>query len=101
MRCTHLTSAVFQGNAPKTLKGVFRGTASGFTVYYTAGATGFTSPTWTDSAGDSYPASSNPPPTVATAQVAASAPMPKPADTIPAIAAQPNGGGSNSGPATS
>jgi hypothetical protein len=35
---------------------VFASTPSGFTVYYFDGATGFTSPSWTDSSGDTYPA---------------------------------------------
>lgn len=55
--CTNLTSAVFEGNAPMMGKGVFAGTASGFKVtYYSNGATASTSPTWTDSSGDTYPA---------------------------------------------
>jgi hypothetical protein len=36
--------------------GVFTNVASGFTVYYYKGATGFTSPSWNDGAGDTYPA---------------------------------------------
>ena len=43
--CTGLTSAYFCGNAPTTMStDVFDNCASGFTVYYLAGATGFTNP---------------------------------------------------------
>jgi len=45
-RCTSLTSAYFLGNAPLMGSGVFSGCASNFTVCYTAGATGFATPTW-------------------------------------------------------
>jgi len=51
-----LTSALFQGNAPTMGQAVFHLAGNGFTVSYAGGATGFTSPTWTDSAGDTYPA---------------------------------------------
>jgi len=48
--CTGLTSATFEGNAPRrpesTRGGIFSKVAPGFTVYYYAGRTGFTSPTW-------------------------------------------------------
>ena len=54
--CTSLTSAIFLGNAPAMGAGVFASTLNGFTVYYSNGAAGFTSPTWTDSSGDPYPA---------------------------------------------
>ena len=54
--CTNLGSALFKGNAPAMGSGVFDNTASGFTVYYYNGATGFTSPTWIDGSGDSFPA---------------------------------------------
>jgi hypothetical protein len=53
---TNLTTALFLGNAPATEAAIFGGDASNFSVGYVVGATGFTSPTWTDSAGDSYPA---------------------------------------------
>jgi hypothetical protein len=53
---TSLTSAVFTGNAPTTGQGIFFLAHSGFTVSYYNGATGFASPTWKDSSGDSYPA---------------------------------------------
>jgi len=46
-----LTSAYFLGNAPSIGQGVFEGCSSNFTVCYTAGSTGFTTPTW-----DGYPA---------------------------------------------
>ena len=49
--CSKLTSASFSGNAPVLESSVFNETASGFTVYYTSGSTGFTSPTW-----NGYPA---------------------------------------------
>lgn len=46
--CSTLTSADFLGNAPAIIGyiGVFDRAASGFTVKYHSGATGFTSPTW-------------------------------------------------------
>ncbi|MCX6877449.1 MAG: leucine-rich repeat protein [Verrucomicrobia bacterium] len=44
--CNSLSSAVFIGNAPLLESGVFQSTASDFTVYYLAGNTGFTTPTW-------------------------------------------------------
>jgi hypothetical protein len=37
-------------------KEVFKDTASGFTVNYYNGAAGFTSPTWNDNLGSSWPA---------------------------------------------
>jgi hypothetical protein len=49
--CTSLSSALFKGNAPLTGSLVFNATASGFTVYYLNGATGFSTPTW-----NGYPA---------------------------------------------
>jgi len=64
--CSSLMSVVFLGNAPSMGGYVFdngnSGIApiSGFTVYYAAGATGFTSPTWTPDASDSYPAAVDP-----------------------------------------
>jgi hypothetical protein len=42
--CTRLTGAYFYGNAPTMGDAVFFNCASGFTVYYRAGATGFTNP---------------------------------------------------------
>ena len=42
--CTSLISAYFYGNAPTMGYGVFDNTGPGFTVYYTACATGFTNP---------------------------------------------------------
>jgi hypothetical protein len=44
--CGKLKAAVFMGNAPAMTFQVFSNTASGFTVYYFNGKTGFTSPTW-------------------------------------------------------
>ena len=45
--CSGLTSACFMGDAPiVTEPNVFESTASGFTVYYLNGATGFSTPTW-------------------------------------------------------
>jgi hypothetical protein len=45
--CSELTSAVFLGNAPsRDWGGGFDLAASGFTVYFFNGKTGFTSPTW-------------------------------------------------------
>lgn len=54
--CFSLRSSVFMGNAPTMGASVFASTASGFTVYYYSGATGFASPAWTDSSGYSWPA---------------------------------------------
>ncbi len=51
-----LTSAVFVGNAPTMGASVFFQTAGGFTVYYFDGAAGFSSPSWTDTSGDTYAA---------------------------------------------
>ncbi len=51
-----LTSAAFMGNAPTMGANVFFGTAGGFVVYYFDGVAGFSSPSWTDTAGDTYPA---------------------------------------------
>ena len=56
--CTSLTSAAFQGASPAMGGYVFAGAGSGFTVTYFNGAAGFTSPTWTPDANDSYPAGS-------------------------------------------
>jgi len=44
--CSSLNTSVFAGDAPTMGSSVFVGTASGFTVDYFNGATGFTSPTW-------------------------------------------------------
>lgn len=52
--CSSLVSALFQGNAPTMGSSVFIFTSASFNVYYYIGATGFTTPTWTDSSGDSY-----------------------------------------------
>ncbi|MCX6866645.1 MAG: leucine-rich repeat domain-containing protein [Verrucomicrobia bacterium] len=49
--CSSLTGAYFMGNAPSVVSSAFYWTASGFTVYYFNGATGFTSPLW-----NGYPA---------------------------------------------
>ena len=51
-----LVTALFLGNAPTMEASVFGEMASGFKVGYLSGAAGFTSPTWTDSSGDTYPA---------------------------------------------
>ncbi|MCX5902785.1 MAG: leucine-rich repeat protein [Proteobacteria bacterium] len=48
--CTGLTKAYFYGNAPSMGQYVFDDCASNFTVCYTAGSTGFTTPMW-----DGYP----------------------------------------------
>ncbi len=42
--CSNLTGAYFYGNAPTMGLNVFLNCSSGFTVYYLAGATGFTNP---------------------------------------------------------
>jgi len=56
--CSTLAGATFAGNAPGMGTGVFNGSASSFTVYYHGGSggTGFTSPTWTTSSAEIYPA---------------------------------------------
>jgi len=59
--CVGLTSATFLGNAPTMGSGVFNSNVTslplaGFQVEYYNGATGFTSPNWTDSSTDIYPA---------------------------------------------
>ena len=54
--CSSLTLANFLGNAPVMGTGVFAAASHGFTLFYFNNATGFTSPTWNDSSGDSYPA---------------------------------------------
>ena len=51
--CASLLSASFAGNAPTMGSEVFDFTASGFTIHYFTGKTGFTSPTWLG-----YPATS-------------------------------------------
>ena len=57
--CQSLAGTFFKGAAPTMGADVFASTASGFTVYYVNGATGFTSPTW-----DGYPAQAYAPPTI-------------------------------------
>jgi sugar lactone lactonase YvrE len=54
--CPHLTSATFLGNAPITGTSDFGLSAGSFSVSYYNGASGFTSPSWTDGAGDTLPA---------------------------------------------
>ena len=54
MNCDNLKTTVFTGNAPIMGTSVFISAGSGFNVYYFNGATGFASPTWTDSSGDNY-----------------------------------------------
>ena len=50
-----LNSAAFMGNAPTTFgTNVFTGAAAGFQVLYFASATGFTTPTWTPTPGQTY-----------------------------------------------
>jgi len=44
--CSGLTRAYFNGNAPSMGRKVFYGCSDIFSICYTAGATGFTSPTW-------------------------------------------------------
>jgi hypothetical protein len=57
--CSSLTTAYFDGNAPTMGGGVFNGCASNFSICYTAGSTGFTTPTW-----NGYPAAVCVPPTI-------------------------------------
>ena len=55
--CSGLTTAYFLGNAPSMGSQVFYQCASSFSVCYTAGATGFTTPTWCPVVNDiCYPA---------------------------------------------
>ncbi len=45
--CTGLISATFKGNAPASFRmDAFKNTATGFTIYFRPGATGFTTPEW-------------------------------------------------------
>jgi hypothetical protein len=44
--CANLTTAYFLGNAPSMGSNVFENCASNFSICYTAGATGFTTPAW-------------------------------------------------------
>jgi hypothetical protein len=44
--CAKLMGAIFMGNAPALGSSAFASVASGFTVYYLNGSSGFTSPTW-------------------------------------------------------
>ena len=45
--CSNLIAVYFEGNAPATFgSSVFDQTASGFTIYYTATSTGWTTSTW-------------------------------------------------------
>jgi len=45
--CDSFTSAYFYGNAPATFgNSVFEGISPGFTIYYIAGMSGWTTPTW-------------------------------------------------------
>ena len=52
--CPTLTRAYFNGNAPSMGSYVFDDCASNFSICYTAGSTGFTTPTWCHGC---YPAS--------------------------------------------
>lgn len=52
--CTRLKSVVFEGNAPRIDMDIFMNVGRDFTVYYSKGATGFTSPTWTDASDGVY-----------------------------------------------
>jgi len=54
--CTALALASFLGNAPTMGAGVFLNAPNTFSVMFPYNATGFASPTWTDSSNDSYPA---------------------------------------------
>jgi hypothetical protein len=57
--CTSLVSATFAGNAPTMGSSVFENYTGSFFVIYTQEATGFTSPQWTDSAGDTFEAAAD------------------------------------------
>ena len=54
--CTSLSSATFLGNAPTASLGLFFNVAGNFNVNFYDGVTGFSSPTWMDSFGESFPA---------------------------------------------
>jgi hypothetical protein len=54
--CQILNKSYFLGNAPSMGSGVFDNCASNFSVCYTAGATGFTTPTWCPLNNPCYPA---------------------------------------------
>jgi hypothetical protein len=70
LNCSSLTSAYFLGNVPSLMGGdVFDGCASNFSICYTAGATGFTTPTWCPAGtNDCYPAAVCGVPTTTTTQ---------------------------------
>ena len=52
--CTSLTSVYFHGDAPTLNTNAFLNTPSSLVLYYIAGKSGWTSPTWTDSNGVTY-----------------------------------------------
>ena len=52
--CQNLTSVYFYGDAPTITKNTFKNTPSSLVLYYIAGKSGWTSPTWTDSNGVTY-----------------------------------------------
>lgn len=54
VNCTALVRAVFKGNAPTVLGGLFDDAATGFKIYYGDDATGFTSSSWTAYASEIY-----------------------------------------------
>lgn len=53
--CTSLKSAIFEGNAPQLQYLVFARYPDDFSIYYADGTTGWTTPTWTSWAGNTYP----------------------------------------------
>ncbi len=53
--CSNLKSAIFEGNAPQLQYLVFSRYPDDFSIYYADGATGWTTPTWTSWAQNTYP----------------------------------------------
>ncbi len=52
--CTALKQVTFLGDVPETMGNAFSNTPEDLTIYYYEGTNGWTSPTWTDSNGNTY-----------------------------------------------
>ena len=52
--CTALKQVTFLGDVPETMGDAFSNTPEDLTIYYYEGTNGWTSPTWTDSNGNTY-----------------------------------------------
>jgi hypothetical protein len=83
--CSSLTRAYFLGNAPSMGTGVFSYCAGSFSICYTAGAPGFTTPTWCPvGTSDCYraavcgPSTTTVPPTTTTTTAPATTTVPTP-----------------------